>query len=216
MLRIGDALRDMVQGNPILQFGLQHRLLNLRSTAAYIKPLVEAKTRKQCTESSLTMALSRLQRAETKTLLSRSVYHFDRVMMHTRLATFTYAKSKETHAGVQKLHAFLQRSGGYMTVAEGTSQITMILDVEQAVHVERLLLQQPLYRNEHIASVSVSFGETYLNIPGLIYIVLQQLMLLNINIIEVSSTYTELSLYIDEADLKTAFDALEGLFYTKS
>ncbi len=213
MIRISDALRQMVHGNPLLQFALQHRLLNLRRTAAYLRPLVETKARKPVSIGALTMALSRLQIAEGKTSLQREMYRFDHIAIHTGLATFTFGKSSETHDGVQRLYAAVHEDGEYITIAEGTGQITVIVDADQAENVRKLIPQQPQYTHDRVASIGVVFGQKYLKIPGLIYIVLQQLMLLNINIIEVSSTFTELSLYVDEADLKPAFEALESLFH---
>jgi hypothetical protein len=215
MRRIADALREVVRGNPLLQFGLQNRLLNLRRTAEYLLPLLKASTRKSITVGSLTMALSRMQKDERTFGRQRARYYFDRMSLHTGLATFTFGKSKETHAGVQRLYALLQKGGRYITIAEGTGQITLIIDAEYAARVPLLLKQRPLYTHTGVASVSVIFDERYLHIPGLIFIVLQQLMLLNINIIEVSSTFTELSIYVDEKNVRLAFEALENLFYRR-
>lgn len=216
MIKIADALRDTVRGNPLLQFGLQNRLLNLRGTARYLLPLISARTRKQITIAALTMALSRMQQSEGKSPHRRSAYHFDRIHLHTGLATFTFGKSKETHDSVQRLYALVQRDGGYITVAEGTSQITLIIDDAHAAKITQLFRQKPQYAHAHIASVGIVFDERYLHIPGLIFVVLQQLMLLNINIIEVSSTFTELSIYVNERDVKLAFEALESLFLHES
>jgi hypothetical protein len=159
------------------------------------------------------MALSRLQKREEKTGLQRTTYRFNRVALRTGLVTCTFGKSREAHAGVQRLYAAVHARGGYMTVAEGTGQITIIVDAEHAGKVRQIVGQKPQYQHDHVASVSVAFDERYLDIPGLIYIVLQQLMFLNINIIEVSSTYTELSIYVREEDVKLAFEALESLFH---
>ena len=212
MLKITDAISSIISENPLLQFGLQHRLLNLSQTASYLKPLIETKAKKEVSVNALTMALSRFQRNMKKKRLQRESYRIDQVSMHTGLSTFTFAKTMETSAGVHKLYQSIQKAHGYITIAQGTNQITVILDSRFASKVRQYVSARPRFRHENIASVGVSFDEKFIKVPGLIYIVLQQMMLLNINIFEVSSTYTELVLYTAEEDLKVAFEALEVLF----
>lgn len=86
----------------------------------------------------------------------------------------------------------------------------------QGYSLARTLIDQKLRFIHHaVSSIGVTFDEEYLTIPGFIYIILQQMMPLNINIIEVSSTCTELVLYIDEKDMKIAYEALEASFIKK-
>jgi hypothetical protein len=62
MRKISDALEAIVEGNPALAFGLHHRLLNLTKLARFLRPSVEAQTRKGVSDSAVLMSLSRLQR----------------------------------------------------------------------------------------------------------------------------------------------------------
>ncbi len=212
MIRLHDTLRALVAENPLIQFGFRHGLLNLTKTAQYLKPLVEMRTKKGISVSALTMALSRLQREAAGGRLKRSTYHFDRINMHTSLCAYTFTISPETHKGVHRLYDAVQKANGYITISQGTSQITVIVQSQFQDRVHKLIGTRPRFTHTNVASVGIAFDETYVEVPGLIYIVLQQMMLLNINIIEVSSTYTELVLYVAEKDLKTAFEALEALF----
>lgn len=212
MIRITDAIREVISGNPILQFGLQHRLLNLSQTAAYLKPLIETRAKKQVSVNALTMALSRLQRSIKKKGLQRENYRFDRINMQTGLSTFTFTRTPETHAEVHKLYNAIQKKNGYITISQGSGQITVIIESRFKENVRNAISARARFRHENIAAIGIAFDEKYIEVPGLIYVVLQQMMLLNINIIEVSSTFTELVLYVAESDLKTAFEALEVLF----
>ena len=113
---------------------------------------------------------------------------------------------------MHKLGSSVQKKNGYITISEGTNQITIILDSKFRSLSRSAISQRPRYAHDHIAAVGVTFSEEYLKVPGFMAVILQQMMLLNINIIEVSSTFTELVLYIEEKDLKLTFDALHGLF----
>ena len=212
MLKLADALGEIVAGNPLLQFGLQHRLLNLSKTASYLCPLIAVKTKKDVQESTVHMALSRLQRSSRKKGLHREEYEFKQITMQTGLSTYTFTRTEAAHAGVHKLYDEVQRRNGYMTISQGAHQITIIIESGYAASVKKHVTQRPRFIHENVSSVGITFDEKYLQIPGLIYIVMQQLMLLNINIIEVSSTCTELVVYIDDADIQSAFEALHYLF----
>ena len=60
MLRISDAIQTILDANQPLRWAFQQRLLNLSAMAAQIKPLVEARTKKNVQLSAIVMNLSRL------------------------------------------------------------------------------------------------------------------------------------------------------------
>lgn len=72
--------------------------------------------------------------------------------------------------------------------------------------------EKPLFQNHAVASIGISFSEDYIQIPGFIAAVLLQLTVQQINLIEIASTFTELTLYVDQENTKLAFDTLEHLF----
>ena len=213
MIKLSDVLTDIVTGNPFLQFGLQHRLLNLSQTAKYLQPVVAAQAKKDVKASALLMALSRLQKDLKKTDLQREQFAFENIAIHGGLATFTYAKTEEVLKGAYKLHTTVQKENKYITISEGTSQVTIIVESTFSPLVRKLISQKPQFVHNNVSSIGIAFSKDYIAVPGLIYIIVQQLMLMNINIIEVSSTFTEFVLYIADEDLKMAFEALHSLFH---
>ncbi|MCB1808441.1 MAG: hypothetical protein KDJ99_25805, partial [Candidatus Competibacteraceae bacterium] len=58
------------------------------------------------------------------------------------------------------------------------------------------------------ASVGVQFGTHYADVPGMLYTLLQRVALQNVNLIEISSTYTEIVFFIAEEDTRIVFDTL--------
>ncbi len=213
MLRVSDALQEIVEGEPLLQFGLQHGLLNLSQVAAYIRPHIEVRTKKPLTQSAIVMSLSRLQREIRKRTPARQSYYIDQLTIQTHLCTYTFAKQKDVHRGAQKLYERVRKRNGYMTLSEGTAEITIIVDRTFQTDIASLISATPTYRHDTIASVGIQFDELFTReVPGFLYIILQQLMLQGINLIELSSTFTGLNLYLDEKDTKLAFETLYALF----
>ena len=60
MIKISDAVREILDGSTFLQFGLHHKLINLSQLARFLHPLVEARTKKEVQRSAIHMALSRI------------------------------------------------------------------------------------------------------------------------------------------------------------
>ena len=69
---------------------------------------------------------------------------------------------------------------------------------------------------DHVSAVTVQFAKSYVDVPGMLYMLLQRVTLQNINLIEIASTYTEIMMFIDEADTRTIFDTLFQSFLVKS
>lgn len=216
MIRIPDIVRRITQDNPLLMFGLQHGLFNLSQLSKYLQPMVEVRTRKPVQPSAILMALSRQQRQMSNPQLERSNFAITHIDIHTGLITYTFPKTATVQDGIQKLHRALNGDHTHLTVTQGTTQVMLIIDASWEKKVEESIQTKPLFRHRNISAIGISFDKKYVEFPGMLYIVLQQISLQNINIIELSSTYTELVLYMDENDTKVAFETLYALFKRSS
>jgi aspartokinase len=69
---------------------------------------------------------------------------------------------------------------------------------------------------DKVAALSVRFNAKYLEVPGLLYKILEQIALQGVNVIEIASTSTELIVYINESDVRIAFDTLLRAFVERA
>jgi len=212
MIRLADVIGDIVRGAPLLLFGLQHRLFNLTQLARYIQPHVRVRAKKDVQVSAIVMALSRFQRDVRKTHVEREQYRIRNIAVHTGLATATFVKTTDVQRDVHQFLREVEKHGGFVTLSEGTSEVTVIYENRHRPLFRQSLRFRPKYTHTRLSSLGISFHEKYNDVPGFIYIILQQMMLQHINIVEIASTYTELVLIIDEKDAKTAFATLYELF----
>lgn len=110
----------------------------------------------------------------------------------------------------------IQKQGEYFVYSESTSEITIFFHKSFAPIVENIVQATPKYQNLAITAVQVKFDEKFFHESGLIYLIMQKMMLQNINIIEFSSTFTELIFFIEKDDLQLVFDTLRGGFEVTS
>ena len=213
MRRVSDAINSIIAGNALLQMGLSHRLFNLTQLAKHIQPQVEAWTKKELQSSAILMQLSRLQRKfEDQGPFDDLEIYIDNLIIRSELVTLTYLKTKEIHRSINSLHNKIETKGGYLTLSQGINEVTLIFEKEHLELARSFIAQKPIYRHENIASIGVKLTKRYLETPGFFYLMFQQLYFQNINIIEIASTATELIFYVEQDDVRLAFDTLYNRF----
>ncbi len=213
MHTLTDILEELIADSPFLQFGLQRKLLNLSSLSRELRPQIEIRAKKEVKDGAILMALSRLQRTMKTHTPQREQVRIKNITIQTGLSIYTYTKTKEVHQEVSKLFVALQKDNAYITICEGLQEITMLLDTAHTPQVKQFVPQKPKHHQDKLAALGLTFDERlYLSTPGIICFVLQQLLLQSINLIEVSSTYTGLTLYVAEEHAKLAFETLYRLF----
>jgi len=212
MRKLADALRDTIAANPLLEMGISDKLFNLTRLAEFIRPLLETRLQKTVRRSSVTMALSRLQaRYQRIAPHARREFFVDKISVFANLATQTFAKTPQTHAQITAVYgkAF---DRGYFAFSESTSEITVFYDRQLAPLVTAALTAAPKYKNTQVSAIAVTFSEELFTATGLLSLLMQKLNLQGINVIEISSTYTEIIFYLDDSDLRLAFNTLHRSF----
>jgi len=215
-MKTSEALEQVVAGNPFLQFGLAHRLYNLSEMAKLIKPIVEVRLDKPIQKTALVTGLSRLQKKLQTDLPVESNFEIENLSVQTNLATATYEKRIKNHEQINLAYNAIQKQGEYFVYNESTSEITIFFHKKFTPIVENIVQATPKYLNKEVTAVKVKFDEKFFHEPGLVYLIMQKLMLQNINIIEFSSTFTELIYYIHKDDLQLVFDTLRSCFEVTS
>jgi hypothetical protein len=212
MLRISDAVREIVEADPALRTGLAQRLMNLSQVARHIHSSVEARTHKPVQHAAIAMALSRLQ-AELPDLDAGPPLDLaNRITVQRGLTVLTFPNTPATHEGLLALQQELRPKRRYLTITEGIREITVIVEERARETVSETVPVRPGRVARGVASLSVSLTAENLSTPGVLYRLLQPLALQGLNVAEVASTTTEFHVYLAEDDVMLALDALYGAF----
>jgi hypothetical protein len=208
MLKISDALGTIVNVNDFLKAGLAHRLFNLSQLARYLKPLVEARLKKEVKESAILMNLSRMQRNLDKTHKFTDEFVVEKISVQANLFTATFAKTPSVHKQVNQYYKWIQKFEGFLSISESTKEITIITELRFLERMPEFIKDDPIFLKKSLTGIGVQFDSEYTKTPGFLYLVLQKTTLQGVNLIEVFSTYTEFMIFVDHDDTKLAFDTL--------
>lgn len=212
MLKIADAVRDVVDHDPALKTALAQNLLNLSQVARHIRSTIEARTHKPVQVGAITMALSRLREELAPLESAPNLRLADRITVQRGLVVFTFPNAVQVHAGLLDLQARTRRDRRYLTITEGIREITLIIEAIVADMVGETVPVRPVRTVRGVASLSISLTERNLTTPGVLYRVLQPLALQGVNLVEVASTTSEFHVYLAEEQVMLALDSLYGAF----
>jgi aspartokinase len=216
MIRLSDTLKTIVSRNPLLLFGLGHRLLNLTQTSEFLQPVVESRAKKEVKSTAILMGLSRLQRNLGKSPSTLEHFKVDKITIHSDLCSISYPRHPELQGKINRLLQLIEKKQGYVNVTEGMHEVTLLIDQDKLEDALRILGEHPKNRNSDIASIGVQYNEKYNRIPGMLYQIIQQLALQSINLLEIASTHTEFIFYVPQKDVHLAFDTLYNAFGKKA
>ncbi len=216
MIRISDALYDLVTQNHYLRFGINKHILNLSQVAKLLRPLIEARTKKEVKESAILMHLSRLQRRIDKITPTEESTKLLQLSVRSDLCSMTFENTRNVFEKAQFVYASITSKRGFIALSQGQNEITMIIDQSSLTIVQQLISSRPKYTKKDLSAIQIQFEEKYSDIPGLIYHVIQCVTLQNINISEISSTYTNLIIFIEQKNTGLAFNTLYNTFIAKN
>jgi len=173
---------------------------------------VEVRSKKDVSKTAILMALSRMQKRMEVITPKYNKFKVDNISIASDLCIVTYKNNPYVHQMINRLYRHIQKQKGYITITRGMKEVTAIFDKEFLPSVKRIIKEEPTVTSEEIASIGITFDEKYVQQPGLLYSILQQITIQNINVVEIASTYTEFILYIDKKHVKLAFDTLFHCF----
>lgn len=214
MKKVADAVRELVFGSEMAQEALRRGCLNYHAYAKDIKAQVEALAWKPVTLGSIVVALSRLQPVMAQAASLKPQLRLLDLNITLPLADITYEKNQQTTRATQLLYSLVDVQSEYFMVTYGASEITLVCSESLVPTVKEHFRTSPLAELYKLVGVTVTFDPRYLQQPNVIYSILSSLAVKKINILEIISTSTSLTMVIEETELNTAVAQLKLFFGT--
>jgi aspartokinase len=215
-MKITDSIKAVLSSTPHLEYGFYHGLFNLTALAEFIAPAVSARSQKKLSAAALKMGLSRVSRdVRHSKAPKRRRYEALGLSIVSGLAVLTLEQTDQHHRAMNQLYNKLHQKKVHMTVTSGTVEITAVFPAHYRALVKELVSPQRHRIREDVSAISIHFHKAYIETPGFISEILQELAIQSINVIELASTATELIIYMHSKDIPLAFDTLYYRFVAK-
>jgi len=191
------TVREIVQNDYVFSFGLQNRILNLTQVARLMRPSVKNALNKDVSIDSIVMALSRMQDDMVEFAVPNKL-KIDQFVIKKDLALISLQKSKKNLQKILKLKLYALHNDKFYSVSESMSEISLMIHQSLVELFESYVFDGINFVQRDIAALMIKIPKEYLEITGMFQYFVQRLTLQGVNILEISSTYTELIFYINK------------------
>lgn len=213
MIKITDIVKEILFSSEIALGSLSNGYLNLSAYAASIQKEVERRTFKQVRVGTIVVALSRI--AKTLDVKPDLVPNFkiNTIAVKTGLVEFTFEKTKSNRDKLQRIYEnddFL--SADFFAVTYGVGELNIIVPEGLRREVAKVYgREKPRFYQENLSSLTVRFDDWCIQVPNVTFALVRPLALKRLNIVEIVSTFTELTFILNEDDIQEALSTLSPL-----
>lgn len=189
--------------------------------SAYAKTIrreVEARAKKPVRVGSIVVALSRIRHEKTKQKPLVPNAEIEDLSVKSGLAEISFERTRENLARLRTLYGVHgAETSNFFMVTHGAGEITIVAPDASLPRIARAIRPaKPKAVIKNLVALTVRFRRDYVSTPNVIFSFVRHLALKRINIVEIVSTYTELTFLIDQRDLQETFLALNKLRAAKT
>lgn len=214
MITIQQMVEEIVKKSPYLESALSDNLINASSLARKIKSEIENKLIKDVQLGAVTMAIKRLakrlKKQQTKT--SPLLKNYGDLTVKSNLIAFTFINSPSL---INKQRALLQKienqRGIFLTTTQSLFQTTIIISSSFKKELNQIFnSEKKISKISNLSAITLSLSEQTVNTPGVYYAILKTLSWFGINIIEIVSSFNELTVILEDKFVDQAFSVLKN------
>lgn len=210
MSSAADVVRDILSEDGLIIEALQRGVLNISAYANEVHAEVESRTKKPVRIGTIIVALSRLtDKIEQQPRLA-PIVAIDSMNITSSLLGISYDKTDQVLMDISRInHSYIDNANAFFAMTMGTKGVTIICSSSLADRITQSIGQHPKATMEKLVAISVRFSDDYMDVPNTIYSLVQALAVRQIHILEIVSTYTELTFMVYEQEMETALQALQ-------
>lgn len=212
MITIAQTVFDLLSSDEVGLEAMRVGVLNYSAYAKSIQPVIEQTLYKKVRIGSIVTALSRLTQRASAISSLKTKLHIEDLSIKSPLCEIAYDKTEDVSQKASRLVA--KYSGkGFITCTQGIGEITFIVTqmLQHAITEQISVKPRGVYNN--LSAITVRFNEhEYIEIPNMIYTLVAALAGKRINLIEIVSTFTEISFIVRHKDMKETVEVLKNNF----
>ncbi len=215
MITVPEAAKTIIKRSRYLTEAMSKGFINNSSLARYMKPEIEEMLLKKVNESSIIMAINRLQKNLKPQSKYKNIFKTAPDMItRSNLVEINIKNSKNLIEKYSSLLTLSQsQKESFLTITTGAFETTIIFSRDLYPDIKKLVSQEDVVDEFHdLCSITVRLPKEAIITPGVFYFFLKSLAWESVNIIEIVSAYRELTFIVDRKDTNKAFSILQSLF----
>ncbi len=214
MISVSDALEEILTTYPFIEEGLSRGIINYSAFAREVKPQIEKRLYKSVKPGAIIMALKRLsEKLSTNKINQNTNINLTDITVRSNLMEITFANSA-TFPDKQRqlLNELANQKDVFCTFSEGVRETTFIASISIEKLINHTFANEKMVNKiNNLSSITIRLPIETIETPGVYYQILKRLAWENINVIEVISTYTEITIIFRTENVDKAFSVLKKI-----
>ncbi len=214
MITVPQAVEKIIARSRYLREAMNKNLINASALSRYIQPEVELMTFKKVTNSSVLMAVQRLQKRLSKDKKNKSVLSEPPDMIvRSNLILYYYKDSSTLLKKLIKIEEESSLVQKKVLFTFGRAETFLIANKKLETIIDRILEKETLKKKiAGVTAITIHLPLDNISTPGILNMFIKSLAWENINLYGVLTTETELTFLLSTEQNNLAFSILQSLF----
>ena len=214
MVTVSHLVEKIIEQKPFIQEALSNGIINNAALADQMLPEIEKELKKKVKFSAVNMAIRRLSEKLEQSFISKA--KFDKnsdITLKSNLIEITVYKMEDSQEYIKELYSLVDIKGGdFLTITQGLHELMIITNEKYEKKILEMFPNKLIKKSiKNLSSITINIPEESIETIGLFYIVTRALNWENINIVDIVSTFTEMTFIIKEEDTARSFNVLKEL-----
>lgn len=216
MITVPEVVEEIVKRSPFLEESLGRDIINLSSLAREIQPEIQEKLFKDIKLGAIVMALKRLSKrikTQHSEKLEGILQNISDITVRSNILEFAFDNSPTLLEKQRKLLDIISSDKNtFLTTSQGVYETSIFISKHSEADIKKVFEGEKLrYEMEDLSAITIILPKESVFVPGVYYSVLKTLAWEGINFIEVVSSYTELTIILQNSSVDRAFSVLKNL-----
>jgi len=214
MPTIAHLTRKIIEKKPFLEEALSEGIVNNAALAEKMIPELEKELKKKIKFSAVNLAIRRMAEGlETKPVINLKFDKDTDISLKSNIIEIVLYKNEKIPEYIKKIYNLMDfKKGDFLTITQGINEVMIITNQKHKQKILNIIPNKVIKKNiNSLSTLTINIPESAVEGIGLFYIISKALNWENINVIDIVSTYTEITLIVREDDASRAFDVLKKL-----
>ena len=214
MATISHLVKHLIKDKPFLQEALANKLISYGNLAEQLTAKIEEELGKKVKHSAVVMALRRYSdELEDEHQQVKPFNYKSEIIMKTNVCDICVLRKPTLMKKLSKLYDMVNfDKGDTLNIILGNFEVSIVTNEKYKQKVLDFLKEDKILNKEsNLVALTMRFTDDFIHTPGVIFTVIRKLAWESINIFEIVSTLSELTLILRKADAVKAYEALQAL-----
>jgi aspartokinase len=213
MVTVSHVVQKLVDERIFVQETMNRGIISFALLAKELQPEVEEELGKKVKKHAVEMALRRYAEKVKQKHKNIDFNYSSDIIMKTKICDMSVTRSPTLITKLKKLYDIIDfDKGDCLNIIQGSGEVSIVTNERyKEKFIDSLKGEKILNIEEDLISLTMTFSKDFLYTPGVIFNIIRNIAWENINIFEVVSTNTELTLIIHKKDALKGYKALEKL-----